>query len=68
MMLQELHAMGAANIITFDAHDSRVQNAIPLCGFDSVRPAYQMIKALVRNVPDILIDKDYLIIISPDEG
>ncbi|HOA84816.1 MAG TPA: ribose-phosphate pyrophosphokinase [Bacillota bacterium] len=68
MMLQELYAMGVANIITFDAHDSRVQNAIPLCGFDSVRPAYQMIKALVRNVPDILIDKNNLMIISPDEG
>ena len=68
MMLQELEKMGVANIITFDAHDPRVQNAIPLCGFDSVRPTYQMYKALVRSVPDIVLDKDDLIIISPDEG
>ena len=67
-MLQELVNMGVTNIITFDAHDPRVQNAIPLSGFDDVRPAYQMIKALVRNVPDVVIDKDELIIISPDEG
>ena len=60
--------MGVTNIITFDAHDPRVQNAIPLSGFDDVRPSYQMIKALVRNVPDVVIDKDELIIISPDEG
>lgn len=68
MMLQELETMGVANIITFDAHDPRVQNAIPLCGFDSVRPTYQMYKALVKAVPDIALDKDDLIIISPDEG
>ena len=67
-MLQELVNMGVANIITFDAHDPRVQNAIPLSGFDDVRPTYQMIKALVRNVPDVVIDKDNLVIISPDEG
>ena len=67
-MLQELEAMGVSNIITFDAHDDRVQNAIPLCGFDNVRPTYQMIKALVRAVPDISIDKNELMIISPDEG
>ena len=67
-MLQELVAMGVENIITFDAHDPRVQNAIPLSGFDDVKPAYQMIKALVKNVPDINIDKDELMIISPDEG
>jgi ribose-phosphate pyrophosphokinase len=68
VMLQELESMGVSNIITFDAHDSRVQNAIPLCGFENVRPTYQMIKALVRNVPDISIDKNDLMIISPDEG
>ncbi|MBQ9112219.1 MAG: ribose-phosphate pyrophosphokinase [Clostridia bacterium] len=68
IMLQELVAMGVTNIITFDAHDPRVQNAIPLSGFDDVKPTYQMIKALVRNVPDVIIDKDALMIISPDEG
>ncbi len=68
LMLQELVSMGVTNIITFDAHDPRVQNAIPLSGFDDVRPSYQMIKALVRNVPDVVIDKDELMIISPDEG
>ena len=68
LMLQELEAMGVSNIITFDAHDPRVQNAIPLCGFDNVQPTYQMIKALVKAVPDIEIDKDKLMIISPDEG
>ena len=68
LMLQELEAMGVSNIITFDAHDARVQNAIPLCGFDNVMPTYQMIKALIRAVPDISINKDDLMIISPDEG
>lgn len=68
LMLQELQSMGVVNIITFDAHDSRIQNAVPLCGFDDVRPAYQMIKALVRNIPDIVVDKKDLTIISPDEG
>lgn len=68
LMLQELRNMGVQNIITFDAHDPRVQNAVPLCGFDDVRPTYQMTKALVREVPDIIIDKDHLMIISPDEG
>ncbi len=68
LMLQELESMGVKNIITFDAHDPRVQNAIPLCGFEDVHPTYQMIKALVRNYPDISIDKEDLMIISPDEG
>ncbi len=68
LMLQELTSIGVQNIITFDAHDNRVQNAVPLCGFDDVRPTYQMTKALVREVPDIVIDKDHLMIISPDEG
>ncbi len=68
LMLQELNAMGVKNIITFDAHDPRVQNAVPLCGFDDVRPTYQMIKALLRQYPDISFDKEHLMIISPDEG
>ena len=68
MMLQELNAMGVENFITFDAHDPRVMNAIPLCGFESISPAYQMIKAAVKNIPDIKIDKDHIMIISPDEG
>ncbi len=68
IMLQELVNMGVTNIITFDAHDPRVQNAIPLSGFDDVRPSYQMIKALVRAVPDVQLNKDSLMIISPDEG
>ncbi len=68
IMLQELTHMGVSNIITFDAHDPRVANAIPLSGFDNVLPNYQMIKALVRSVPDIVIDKDHVVMISPDEG
>ena len=68
MMLQELVNMGVSNIITFDAHDTRVANAIPLSGFDNVLPNYQMIKALVRSVPDVIIDKDHVVMISPDEG
>ena len=68
IMLQELVNIGVTNIITFDAHDPRVQNAIPLSGFDDVKPTYQMIKALVKSVPDVIIDKDELVIISPDEG
>ena len=68
MMLQELVNMGVSNIITFDAHDPRVANAIPLSGFDNVMPNYQMIKALVKNVPDVIIDKDHVVMISPDEG
>ncbi len=68
IMLQELVQMGVSDIITFDAHDPRVQNAIPLSGFDNVQPTYQMIKALVRAVPDISLDKEDLMIISPDEG
>ena len=68
MMLQELVGLGVSNILTFDAHDDRICNAIPLAGFDNVRPTYQMIKALVRAVPDVQIDKDHMAIISPDEG
>lgn len=66
--LQELISMGVTNIITFDAHDARVQNAIPLNSFDDVQTTYQMIKALTREVPDISFDKEDTIIISPDEG
>ncbi len=66
--LQELVNMGVNNIITFDAHDPRVSNAIPLTGFDNVRPTYQMLKALVRNIPDISLSHDDIMIISPDEG
>lgn len=66
--LQELINMGVDNIITFDAHDPRVQNAIPLHGFETVQPAYQFIKNILRNAPDMQIDKDHLMVISPDEG
>ena len=66
--LQELVDMGVDNILTFDAHDPRVQNAIPLRGFDNFSPAYQFMKALLRAVPDLKVDKKHLMIISPDEG
>ena len=68
LALQELTAMGVDNIITFDAHDPRVQNAIPLKGFETVQPAYQFIKGILRDVPDLQIDSDHMMIISPDEG
>ena len=68
LALQELTDMGVTNIITFDAHDPRVQNSIPLSGFDSFNPPYQFMKALFRAVPDLIPDKDHLMIISPDEG
>ena len=68
LALQELVSMGVSNIITFDAHDARVQNAIPISGFDDVQTTYQMIKALTRTVPDIKFDKESTVIISPDEG
>ena len=68
MMLQELHNMGVENFITFDAHDPRVMNAIPLCGFESISPAYQMIKAAINNVDNLKINKDNIMSISPDEG
>lgn len=67
-MLQELHALGVENIITFDAHDPRVQNAIPNSGFDNIMPTYQFSKSLFENVPDLKIDADHMMIISPDEG
>ncbi len=68
LALQELTDMGVANIITFDAHDSRVQNAIPLKGFDTFTPTYQFLQALVSSVDDLQIDNDHLMVISPDEG
>lgn len=68
LALQELVDMGVENIITFDAHDPRVQNAIPLHGFETVQPAYQFIKNILRNAPDMQLDSDHLMVISPDEG
>ena len=68
LALQALTDMGVDNIITFDAHDPRVQNAIPLHGFDSFNPPYQFIKALLRAEPELIVDKDHLMIVSPDEG
>ena len=68
LALQELTAMGVDNIITFDAHDPRVQNAIPLKGFETVQPAYQFIKGILKNCDDLKLDNDHLMIISPDEG
>ena len=68
LALQELTQMGVESIITFDAHDPRVQNAIPLKSFETVQPTYQFIKALLKNVPDIKIDAQNLMVISPDEG
>ncbi len=66
--LQELVRMGVDNIITFDAHDPRVQNAIPLHGFETVRPTYQFVKGLLSTVKDLKIDSDHMMAISPDEG
>lgn len=68
LALQELTNMGVDNIITFDAHDPRVQNAIPLKGFETVQPTYQFIKALLANVDDIHMNSENMMIISPDEG
>ena len=68
MALEELVRMGVSNIITFDAHDPRVQNAIPLSGFDNFMPTYQFIKALFAHDRTLKIDKDHLMVISPDEG
>ena len=68
LALQELVNMGVENILTFDAHDDRVQNSTPLHGFETIRTAYQFIKALIHTVPDIKVDSDHLMVISPDEG
>ncbi|MCR4863318.1 MAG: ribose-phosphate pyrophosphokinase [Ruminococcus sp.] len=66
--LQELEAMGVSNIVTFDAHDPRVQNAIPLMGFDNVMPTYQVLKAMLKDIKDINFNKDRFMVVSPDEG
>lgn len=68
LALQEMVNMGVDNIITFDAHDPRVQNAIPLHGFETVQPAYQFVKGLLTHVKDLTIDNDHMMVISPDEG
>lgn len=67
-MLQELHSMGVENILTFDAHDPRVQNAVPLMGFDNIIPSYQVLKTLFKSVPDLHASKGNMMIVSPDEG
>ena len=66
--LQELVRMGVDKVVTFDAHDPRVQNAIPLNGFETIRPTYQFVKGLLKHVPDLQIDADHMMAISPDEG
>jgi len=66
--LQELARMGVDNLITFEAHDPRVQNAIPFKGFETVQPIYQFIKALLKSQPDIAVDSTHMMVISPDEG
>ena len=66
--LQELHSMGVSNVATFDAHDPRVQNAVPLMGFDNIMPTYQVLKALFKHVPDLSVARDHFMIVSPDEG
>ena len=68
LALQELVNLGVDNIMTFDAHDKRVQNAIPNGSFENIMPTYQMIKSLVKSVEDLHVDKDHLMVISPDEG
>ena len=68
LALQEMVAMGVDNIITFDAHDPRVQNAIPLNGFETVQPTYQFIKGLLNNVKGLNIDAAHMMVVSPDEG
>lgn len=66
--LQELTAIGVDNVLTFDAHDPRVQNAIPISGFDNIQPTYQFVKSLVEQCDDVHFDNDHLMVISPDEG
>jgi len=66
--LQELQTMGVRNIITFDAHDPRVQNAVPLLSFDNAMPTYQVLKSLLKKNPEISFDKEKFIVVSPDEG
>ncbi|MEG0178080.1 MAG: ribose-phosphate pyrophosphokinase [Oscillospiraceae bacterium] len=66
--LQELQNMGVANIVTFDAHDPRMQNAVPLMGFDNVMPTYQVLKCMMRALPDLEFDREHFMVVSPDEG
>ena len=66
--LQELQAMGIANVITFDAHDPRLMNAVPLLSFDNVMPTYQVLKTLLQHMPDLNFDKNHFMVVSPDEG
>ena len=66
--LQELQAMGVANVITFDAHDPRLMNAVPLLSFDNVMPTYQVLKTLLQHMPDLNFDKNHFMVVSPDEG
>ncbi len=66
--LQELQAMGVSNVLAFDAHDPRVQNAVPLMGFDNIIPSYQVLKAMFRCLDDFRPDKQHFMIVSPDEG
>lgn len=68
IMLQELQSVGVTNILTFDAHDPRVQNAVPYCGFENIQPYYQMIKALIKTYPDVEFDSSKTMIVSTDEG
>ena len=68
MALEELSEMGVDDVITFDAHDPKVQNSIPLCGFDNFTPPYEFISALIHYEKDLIVDKDHLLVISPDEG
>ena len=67
-MLQTLQNVGVQNLITFDAHDPRVMNAVPLMGFDNVMPTYQVLKCMFKHVPDLSLDRDHFMIVSPDEG
>ena len=66
--LQELQEMGVSNIITFDAHDPRLMNAVPLMSFDNVMPTYQVLKTLLKHMPDLEFDRDHFMVVSPDEG
>lgn len=68
LSLKELENLGVDNILTFDAHDPRVQNSIPLIGFENLRPSYQVIKALIANEPGLVIDRKSMLVVSPDEG
>ena len=68
LALQELHSMGVSNVVTFDAHDPRVQNAIPIMGFDNLMPTYQVLKKMFRSFPDLSTEREDFMIVSPDEG